>query len=93
MSRKRHLFWVSIVASAGAVSAQELAPDDPSISGDLAVWFRDAAKTFDPDTGTWADSSGNGRDAVPVGLGERQRPDHLSPADPGYDLRRGVLRG
>ena len=57
------------LASAFAATAvgQELAPDDPTISGNLGAWFRDAASTFDTGTGTWADSSGNGKDAVPVG--------------------------
>ena len=48
-------------------SAQELAPDDPSISGNLGAWFRDAANDFDVETGIWTDASGNGRHAIPVG--------------------------
>ena len=53
--------------TAAAASAQELAPDDPAISGKLGAWFRDAANTFDTTTGIWADSSGNDRHATPVG--------------------------
>lgn len=49
------------------VSLAQLAPDDPSISSGLAVWLNDAAANFSPTTGIWSDSSGNGRDAVPVG--------------------------
>ncbi len=52
---------------AGASLGQQLPPDDPSVADDLAVWFRDAASTFDPDTGIWSDSGGNGIDATPVG--------------------------
>lgn len=53
---------------AATAQADELTPDDPSIAGDLAVWLNDAANQFDPETGTWSDSSGNDRHAVPVGL-------------------------
>ncbi len=65
------LFPFALHLCAGLVSdlrAVELAPDDASISANLSAWFRDAANTFDPMTGVWADASGNGRDAVPVGL-------------------------
>lgn len=51
----------------GGANAQELAPDDASIVDSLGVWFRDAATTFDPETGIWADSSGNDNHAEPVG--------------------------
>lgn len=51
----------------GGVNAQELSPDDASIADSLGVWFRDAATTFDPETGIWADSSGNDNHAEPVG--------------------------
>ena len=47
--------------------AQELAPDDPAIASNLGGWFQDAENLFDPDAGTWSDSSGNGNDASPVG--------------------------
>jgi hypothetical protein len=50
-----------------AGQAQELAPDDPAIVESLGAWFRDAATTFDPETGIWADSSGNDNHAEPVG--------------------------
>ena len=49
------------------VSAAQLAPDDPSIASDLGVWLRDASTTFNSESGLWADSSGNQRNAVPVG--------------------------
>jgi hypothetical protein len=52
--------------TATAIS-QELPPDDPAIAASLGVWFRDAENTLDTETGTWADSSGNDRHAVPVG--------------------------
>ena len=54
----------TLVATAGG---QELAPDDPSIVEHLGAWFRDAEGSFDPETGIWADASGNERHAVPVG--------------------------
>lgn len=49
------------------LSAQGLAPDDPAISGNLQLWLRDAAGTFDEGTGIWADSSGQGNDAETIG--------------------------
>lgn len=52
----------------GSLQAQELAPDDPSIAGNLRAWFRDATTTYDSETGIWADSSGNGNNAEPVGV-------------------------
>ena len=61
------LLSLAVAGSIPSGVAQELAPDDPSVAADLAVWFRDAAGTFDPGTGVWADSSGNDRHAVPVG--------------------------
>jgi len=51
----------------GSTHAQELAPDDATIVANLGVWFRDAANTFDTETGIWADSSGNDNHAEPVG--------------------------
>lgn len=39
-------------------------PDHPSLSGDLIVWFTDPANTYDPITGVWTDSSGNGNDSA-----------------------------
>ncbi|MGI9242337.1 MAG: hypothetical protein ACR2RV_16185, partial [Verrucomicrobiales bacterium] len=51
----------------GSASGQELAPDDPAISASLGAWFKDAEGSFDPESGIWADSSGNERHAVPVG--------------------------
>ncbi len=51
----------------GGAQAQELAPDDAAIAGNLGAWFRDAANTFDGETGIWADSSGNDNHAEPVG--------------------------
>jgi len=51
----------------GATQAQELAPDDAAIADDLGAWFRDAANTFDPESGIWADSSGKDNHAIPVG--------------------------
>ncbi len=44
--------------------ADPLAPDDPSIEGNLLVWLTDPANTYKPDTGVWLDSSGNGNSAV-----------------------------
>jgi hypothetical protein len=51
----------------GGVQAQELAPDDASIAGNLGAWFRDAENSFDEETGIWTDSSGNDNHAEPVG--------------------------
>lgn len=50
-----------------AGQAQELVPNDPAIVESLGAWFRDAATTFDPETGIWADSSGKDNHAIPVG--------------------------
>ncbi|MDG2124991.1 MAG: hypothetical protein P8J87_14915 [Verrucomicrobiales bacterium] len=52
---------------AGASDAQQLAPDDTTISAGLQLWLRDAAANFDPDTGTWSDSSGHQNHATTVG--------------------------
>lgn len=56
-----------LAALFGGAHAQELAPDDATIVANLGVWFRDAANTFDSETGIWADSSGNDHHAEPVG--------------------------
>jgi len=60
------LVLATIVLGVSA-SAQEIAPNDPAISASLGTWFTDPANTFDPKTGTWADSSGNENHAVTVG--------------------------
>ena len=57
----------AIGACVSTANGQELAPDDPAIAAGLGLWLRDAANTFDPDSGTWTDSSGNDSHAVPVG--------------------------
>jgi len=49
------------------LDAQEIAPDDASISASLGAWFKDAETNFDTKTGVWTDSSGNDRHATPVG--------------------------
>ncbi|MGC6566568.1 MAG: hypothetical protein ACON38_13290 [Akkermansiaceae bacterium] len=59
-------FFLITFFSSG-ISWAQLAPDDPTISDSLGVWLNDAANNFDEETGVWTDSSGNGRDAVPVG--------------------------
>ena len=56
-----------LTALLGGAHAQELAPDDATIVANLGVWFKDAANTFDTETGIWADSSGNDNHAEPVG--------------------------
>ena len=58
------LLFISLFAGA---HAQELAPDDATIVENLGAWFRDAANTFDEETGIWTDSSGNDKHAEPVG--------------------------
>ena len=60
-----------LCSSGDPVIAAALAPDDPSIAGNLSVWLRDAQNSFDGTT--WSDVSGNGNDAVapgamPVGI-------------------------
>ena len=71
MNHFRVFYWfLGLLAAAVGVlpvHSQELAPDDPEISASLAAWFTDAENTFDPETGVWADSSGNDRHAAPVG--------------------------
>ena len=45
-----------------------LAPDDPSVAGNLLLWLKDADANFA--AGTWTDASGNGNDVSDVnGLG------------------------
>ncbi len=56
-----------LTALLGGAHAQELAPDDATIVANLGVWFKDAANSFDSETGIWADSSGNENHAEPVG--------------------------
>ena len=58
---------LTLVSLMTAGQAQELAPDDPAIVESLGAWFRDAAATFDPETGIWADSSGKDNHAESVG--------------------------
>lgn len=50
------------------VSAEELAPDDPSISGSLSLWLRNADIDYDPAAGEWLDSSGNDHHAQGIGV-------------------------
>ena len=60
-------------ACAAPVTAAPLSPSDPSLSGDLLVWLRDAQRNFNPATGVWRDASGKldslgqPHDAVAVG--------------------------
>jgi hypothetical protein len=42
-----------------------LAPNDPTVSGNLKLWLTDAANNFSG--GTWNDTSGNGNHATTVG--------------------------
>ena len=58
---------MAFAAVLATAKAAEISPDAPSISASLGAWFQDAANTFDPATGIWADSSGKERHAVPVG--------------------------
>ena len=51
----------------GSALAQELAPDDPAIIDSLGAWFKDAANSFDEETGLWTDSSGKDNHAELVG--------------------------
>ena len=63
---RRTVLALATLAAAGSLSkAATLAPNDPSISGSLGLWLTDARNNFDGST--WADSSGNGNDAVTVG--------------------------
>jgi len=58
---------LAILLSIVTSDAQELVPDDASISANLKLWLRDAANSFDDVAGTWTDSSGNGNDATTIG--------------------------
>jgi len=62
---KSPIFIALIAIGVGSASAATLAPNDPSVSGNLQLWLTNAAGTFSG--GTWSDSSGNGNDAVTVG--------------------------
>ena len=50
-----------------SAGAAELAPNDPSIAADLALWLSSPDTDYDPGAGTWTDSSGNGNDATGIG--------------------------
>lgn len=70
MIRKIRAAILGVACSLSAsqlVGAAELSPDDPSISGDLVLWLRDADIDYDAGAGQWTDSSGNGNDAVGIG--------------------------
>ena len=84
---------VLAMAMTAAVSGVELAPDDPSIAGSLAVWLRDPGIDYDPAAGLWSDSSGNGLDAsVVADGGVAFEAPALQPLD-GGDLAPGELMG
>ena len=44
-------------------AATPLVPDDPSISGSLLTWLRDANTNYNPVSGVWTDISGNANNA------------------------------
>jgi len=56
-----------VMALAGMAQAVPLAPDDASINDKLCLWLRNPGVNLDESAGIWADSSGRGNDAVPVG--------------------------
>ncbi len=62
--KSRLLICLAVLAAfAGAIQAAPLAPNDPSIAGNLSLWLRNPEANYDPDAGIWTDASGNGNDA------------------------------
>ncbi len=55
-----------VLATSNLLYAAPLAPNDPSIAGNLSVWLRDAENNFDGTT--WSDISGNNNNAAAAGL-------------------------
>ncbi|MGI9243438.1 MAG: lamin tail domain-containing protein, partial [Verrucomicrobiales bacterium] len=59
---------IACVASLCQASpAAELAPNDPSIAADLALWLTAPDIDYDQGAGQWTDSSGKGNDAIGIG--------------------------
>ncbi|MBI9019369.1 MAG: hypothetical protein JEZ07_19135 [Phycisphaerae bacterium] len=61
-------YLVAMFVITSFAGAAEVAPNDSVINSDLSLWLRDPATYFDINTNTWADISGNGRDAVAAGV-------------------------
>jgi len=58
----RRPFFVSIVVMLAVSPAAyaAIAPDDPSVSGNLVAWYTDPASLYNTFTGVWTDSSNKG---------------------------------
>ena len=67
---KKETCWLCLAMTGlfvGMAGGATLAPDGGSIVGNLSLWLRTPELNLDTGTGIWADVSGKGNDAEPVG--------------------------